>query len=203
MVAAIVQSSPARSVQQRPKRSSSIDFENVKVTIKVPRVRRSLLPAISIKNFDLLTAEEKRRVEEANEAAIMAAVLAQIGNNHLDDDDDDEEDDEDDYEDDDEYDDEELESTTTKPKVGGPDVSNDGEDNEVKTSEKASKGLLDKTPSLDYAYDEDGGSDDYFLQEFKPRFSPGQFENPSINELIMLAASHRGKKAWQTGKLRH
>ncbi|XP_065084049.1 uncharacterized protein LOC135706362 [Ochlerotatus camptorhynchus] len=194
MVAAICQQvyreRPAQKT--RNKRSDSIKLENVEVTIKVPRAKRSLYSGVAIKRTAGLTSAEERHIDDANEAAIMEAVLAQIGNNGLDDDDDDAddnssgvEDDDDYYEDDDDYLVEHEPTETVKAsgeKVENVDGWASGENN----------GLEGHSP--DYAYDESGVDDDYFMTDFKPRFSPGDFENPSINELIMLAARHHARK---------
>lgn len=179
----------------RNKRSESIKLENVKVTIKVPRTKRSLFSGAAIKKTAGLTSAEERRIDEANEAAVMAAVLAQIGNNGLDDYDDNssgvEDDDDDYYEDDDDY---LLEHESTGAvKAGDEEVDNvDGR------ASGESNGLGGRSP--DYAYDESGVEDDYFVTDFKPRFSPGDFENPSINELIMLAARHHARKRAEKGE---
>ncbi|XP_055592849.1 uncharacterized protein B0303.4-like [Uranotaenia lowii] len=217
MVAAIIRKRYRESLQphkrtsssHRAKRSSHINLQNVKVTIHVPRAKRSIFPAISMHG---LTAEEKRRVEEANEAAIMAAVMAQIGNgldedeDEEDDDDDNEnavgndaEDDEDYYEDDD--DDEEqdypaqlvknLQSTKQKAENSIDGQDEDGSPEAAKNVHDVLNQAAKQMMSMDYAYDESGWNDDYFLNDYKPRFKPGQFENPSINELIMLAAKHQ------------
>ncbi|KAL1401217.1 hypothetical protein pipiens_006788 [Culex pipiens pipiens] len=199
MVAAIVQKAYKDLAARRPaptptpkkirsKRSNSINLENVKVTIHMPRVKRS--PSIPLKSTIGLSAEEKRRVEEANEAAIMEAVLAQIGGNSLDEDEDYEEED---YEEEEEP---ELKKSSSDkvvlPKLG--EIEEDEDDDE----EDAGDDLHGAMP--DYAYDDIAGSDDYFMEEYKPaRFSGGDFENPSVNELIMLAAKHRTHRRSDSG----
>lgn len=198
MVAAIVQKAYKDLAARRPaptptpkkirsKRSNSINLENVKVTIHMPRVKRS--PSIPLKSTIGLSAEEKRRVEEANEAAIMEAVLAQIGGNSLDEDEDYEEED---YEEEEEP--ESKKSSTdhvTLPKLGEIEEDEDDE-------EDAGDDLHGAMP--DYAYDDIAGSDDYLMEEYKPaRFSGGDFENPSVNELIMLAAKHRTHRRSDSG----
>nr|XP_029708099.1 uncharacterized protein LOC115254623 [Aedes albopictus] len=202
MIAAICQQVYKERPAQRTrnKRSDSINLENVKVTIKVPRTKRSLYSAATaIKKAHGLTAEEQRRVDEANEAAIMAAVLAQIGNNGLDheDDDNDDEYDDDYYEDDDEY---LLEHSPSSEAVT----------DQVSTKEaepakrlSASSNALGEERSPDYAYDESEVDDDYYLRDFKPRINPGDFENASVNELIMLAMRHHARKQSEQGKKSH
>lgn len=197
MIAAICQQVYKERPAQRTrnKRSDSINLENVKVTIRVPRTKRSLHSAgMAIKKVHGLTAEEQKRVDEANEAAIMAALLAQIGNNGLglSHEDDDEEDDDDYYEDDEDY---LLEHTESNEAVTEQ-VKNTEEEGTERLS--GSSNALEGR-SLDYAYDESGADDDYYLHDFKPRYNPGDFENASVNELIMLAMRHHARKQSEQG----
>ncbi|XP_062559180.1 uncharacterized protein LOC134223978 [Armigeres subalbatus] len=187
MIAAICQqvykNRPAQ--KSRNKRSDSINLENVKVTIKVPRSKRSLhLSGLPSKKAPGLSKEEQRRVDEANEAAIMEALMAQIGNNGVDHD----EEDDDYYEDDEDY----LSEHTKSNESTVTEQAGSVEEDKTERDSNSNNQLEGRSP--DYAYDEGEPDDDYSMTDFKPRFSVGDFENASVNELIMLAMRHKARK---------
>ncbi|XP_058462286.1 uncharacterized protein LOC131437136 [Malaya genurostris] len=189
MVAAIVQkvynerSHQTFSPNTKPGQSKSVTLENAKVTIKVPRIKRSPFAVISTNNELDSTVQP-----QANQAGGTKGDQPDIHNdgsihssNSMEDDDD--------YYEDDYY--------PEHVKDMRENVVTDDTANEINKQKQDKSELIS---SQDYAYDESEDEDDYFWDIFKPRFSPGQFENPSFNELIMLAARHRANKQLLLGK---
>ncbi|XP_055535720.1 uncharacterized protein LOC129724664 [Wyeomyia smithii] len=179
MVAAIIQKSYKESNRQK----DSIKLNNAKVTVRLPRNKRSIISVISAKS-----EEEQRRLvkAEANEAAVMKTILGDNG-------DDSRPDDDDDYYADDDYPEHATEEVSGN--ASNVDAAEDtANDLQAAASDKPPKS---EEATQDYAYDEGEDVVDYFMDQFKPRSSPGNFEDPSFNELIMLAARHRARKQHQ------